>query len=202
MAERIEKYRSDSVKLQDASIQKLKSELISLNKWVVKHQYEALADGDKSKLIAVLQFYYKLSVDRSDEHNQLKNAVHSLLDDFLKLPEGKLVSAKGKQGVLRWLQSLDEVLDPTGLIASKSMVSARRFGVADILGDGTIKLMDLTTNSLVEEQLKILDAELVVNLSVKFEELGYLEIVISEGIILNAYDIDGNVLYQSRESIK
>ena len=157
MADRIEKYRADSVKLQDASVQKIRSELASLNKWFIKHQHEAVADGDKGKLLSILQHYYKIATERGPDSNDLKEMVFKVLDDFLKLPEGKLVSAKGKQGALRWLQTLERVLNPDAVTARP--VSTMRYGVADIAGNGAVSLMDLSTNNVLDDPLVISDNE-------------------------------------------
>lgn len=189
MADRIEKYRADSVKLQDASAQKIKSELSSLNKWIVKHQYEAVADGDKGKLLSILQHYYKIATERDTD--DLKEIVFKVLDDFLKLPEGKLVSAKGKQGALRWLQTLERILNPDAVSARP--VSTVRYGVADIADDGAVMLMDLSTNNVLEDPLVISDSEFLVSFRKHFEDLGYLEIVVSDGVnILQVFDLDGS----------
>ncbi len=50
-------------------------------------------------------------MDRSKEQYQFKEAVFNLIDDFLKLPEGKLVTAKGKHGDKRGVHALEINLD-------------------------------------------------------------------------------------------
>jgi hypothetical protein len=191
MADRIDKYRTDCARfaaLPPVSAQKVRSELSSLNKWIVKHQQETVPDGDKAKLLATLQFYYKLVT--GPDFGDVKEAVFQLLDDFLKLPEGKLVTAKGKQGVLRW----QEVLATGGEAGAGTGVgvATSRYGVADISSGGVLSLMDLSTNSILDHTVTVSDKDLLDRVRICFDDLGYLEIVVQEGKVLQVFDMDGN----------
>lgn len=197
MCDRIDKYREDCEKWKDGNPQKLKAEILSLNKWVVKHQHEAVNDGSKGKLLWVMQFYYKLATERDrDGSGELNRLVCNLIDDFLKLPEGKLVTAKGKQGALRWLEQLTGGVDgttddPVAVAEPCVSLGVVRFGVADVVEDGRIILTDLATNEVLDEIVVIPKGRLFSLVQTKFEELGYLELDVANGIVLKLWDIEG-----------
>jgi hypothetical protein len=70
-----------------------------------KHQEDSLPDGGKNKLLQTIQGYAKLPfVDGSS--TSCKDAALALVDDLLKLPEGKLVNSKGKSAALKWFSAL------------------------------------------------------------------------------------------------
>ena len=109
------RFRSD----QHAQVSRLAT-------WLRKHQDEALPGGVQAQLLDCIQLYYKaaiahpeikvshqLSIRRPRVHSAFKacipstgtaeshsreqqDAVYKLIDDLLKLPEGKLVSSKSK----------------------------------------------------------------------------------------------------------
>lgn len=119
--ERIQKFLDDAVLLSGKgtdrvelnsqpkviSSNKITSEVNKLKTWLQKHQYESVPDGSKSKLFQTLEIYYSVAIcsDKSITE-ELKNVVGALLNDYLQLPEGKLLGAKDKRKVLNWSMSL------------------------------------------------------------------------------------------------
>jgi len=67
-----------------------------------KHQSEELPDGSKQQLMTCIQLYQKAGA----ENVELKDAAFTLVDDALKLPEGKLITSKSKRQCLKWLEAL------------------------------------------------------------------------------------------------
>eukprot|EP00960_Hanusia_phi_P068428 766843-Hanusia_phi.AAC.2 len=88
---------------------KIKSEMSRLQTWLRKHQDESVADGryaqfstfrmsnnlfwhwtttSKQELLTTIQLYYKAAIT---DPEPLRDAAFALVDDLLKLPEGKLV---------------------------------------------------------------------------------------------------------------
>lgn len=103
----MDKYFADAgVLLQAGRPDKILAEMGRLRKWVVKHQDEALSAGAQSRLLETAQLYFKFATAGTDPGSQILDEVHLLLDDLLKIPEGKLVSGKSKRSVLKWLESL------------------------------------------------------------------------------------------------
>ncbi len=94
-------HRWSSVK-ESSSASKLSSEISRLRQWLVKHQSDVLNDGYKDKLVQCVEMVYKFKPD-DPEFIDIQIA---LVDDILKLPEGKLVNSKGKKKVLKWMESL------------------------------------------------------------------------------------------------
>ena len=105
-ADRIQKFFDDqthvlTAKDSSSKTSKISSEVSSLRKWVVGHQDVAVPDGSKSKLVSIMERYNRAA----GYYAPIRSVVQSLFEDFLQLPEGKLVNSKGKAQVLSWLQS-------------------------------------------------------------------------------------------------
>lgn len=109
-SDRIEKFHEDSValiKLQNVT--KLITEIKKLSVLMQKHQTQIVPDNHKQKLLSTLELYYTYlnSLKRNDiSYDALHDVIYKLADDYLKLPEGKLVHSKGKKKILKWIDTL------------------------------------------------------------------------------------------------
>lgn len=98
---RIDKFVEDQTKVLTlasscSKIGKINSEIGKLRTWLVKHQDDTIPDGGKAKLLAILEKYNRAM----GYFSELTNSVVSLFEDYLQLPEGKLVSSKDKSKVI------------------------------------------------------------------------------------------------------
>lgn len=82
---------------------KIIAEINKLTTWLQKHQNEMLPDSSKSKLFQCIEIYYRKI------HPSAVDAVVDMLNCFLQLPEGRLVTAKDKKKALQWVQSLSNL---------------------------------------------------------------------------------------------
>jgi hypothetical protein len=156
--ERIAKFHDDCLKLTTASTinnQKISNELQKLSKWLFKHQDEAVPESCKSKLLSTMQLYYKHAVRNPDA----TDAVTCTLDDFMKLPEGKLVNSKGKQSCLGWYGAL--TVDKN-ILVNECGVLVKKYMVADIVNGNNLTLMSVDPNSSeVIENLILTNSEIL-----------------------------------------
>ena len=115
------------------------SEIKKLRQWLTKHQNEMLPDGSKQKLLSAVEAYYLYCCKRPERfEGEVGDTVSSLVGDLLKLPEGKLISAKSKSKALKWLEStLEAAQVGSGPSDSSSLIT--RWVVGDI--DEADKLM-------------------------------------------------------------
>ena len=105
MADRIDKFHEDCEKLVAVpNNPKIVGEVQRLSKWLQKHQGEAMPEASKARLFGVLQKYHKVATTTTSQ--PMKDAITATIEDYLKLPEGKLVSSKSKQQALKWLTAL------------------------------------------------------------------------------------------------
>jgi len=107
-AARVERYADDAVSIVKSGVEpKLCSEVKKLRTWLQKHQSETLPDGAKQKLLAAVETYFLYCRNTRPERfdGDVGDAVVGLVDDLLKLPEGKLIAAKSKQKALKWLEA-------------------------------------------------------------------------------------------------
>jgi hypothetical protein len=74
-------------------------ELNRLKTWMQKHQDDVLTASEQQKLSTLIRTYYGFACDRNSI--DLMDRTIGLLDDYLKYPEGKLVSGKLKQQILK-----------------------------------------------------------------------------------------------------
>jgi hypothetical protein len=104
--ERIQRYLDDQTKILVPGMKpaKITSEIANLKKWLVKHQDEAVPDGSKGKIMTVLEKYNRAAGYMAD----LRGPVANLFQDYLALPEGKLLSSKNKDKVKVWLANLGD----------------------------------------------------------------------------------------------
>ena len=103
-ADRIEKFYADQITVLSAyGRAKVSAEIAKLKQWLLKHQDETVPDGAKSKIVSILERYNRAQGNFAD----IRNNVIELFSDYLQLPEGKLLSAKDKSKVLKWLQDIN-----------------------------------------------------------------------------------------------
>ena len=85
--------------------------------------------------------------DVSDPRTQ-QDSVYTLVDDCLKLPEGKLISSKQKKSALKWLAALTgKGAAGAGSDAGAEDAANRRMEVIDIDDSGLLTLMHLETGA-------------------------------------------------------
>lgn len=107
MADRISKYFDDAkeiiTEIRKGKNIKLVNEVKKLSNWLQKHQNECVSDGIKGKLMSTVEIYYRHGSSVIVDNLALE-AICILLETYLQLPEGKLVTAKDKKKALAWLQ--------------------------------------------------------------------------------------------------
>ena len=102
---------------------KITTEIAKLRTWLVKHQDEAVPDGSKGKIIAVLEKYNRAAGYMAE----IRGAVSCLFQDYLALPEGKLLTSKGKDRVKAWLENMDDDGDGGEADGSKAVLKTKRW---------------------------------------------------------------------------
>lgn len=105
--DRIQKFHDDQVDNITSckgKTSKITSEIDKFRQWLVKHQDNVVPDAAKGQIFTILEKYQRCS---TQVYPEITPAVYTLYSDFLQLPEGKLVSSKSKQRVLKWLQQMD-----------------------------------------------------------------------------------------------
>lgn len=103
-SERIDKFFEDFS--EAGNVLKAFSHIKKLIPWLQKHQDEVATASAKSRLIELVgKAVTSLSLaPGSSEHADI---VIKLLEMYCALPEGKLVSSKGKSQALKWLNAID-----------------------------------------------------------------------------------------------
>jgi hypothetical protein len=151
-AERVDLFHDDGLKLltgEGMNIKRILSEINKLRRWIQKHQNEVIPDGSKTKLLSTLQLYYKLTERLFEE--EYVSQVEALVDDYLKLPEGKLTSSRSKQVCLNWLEALKRRewnQEEAASLAQGGERMTRRYIIADMNEeDHTFLLMSPDPNS-------------------------------------------------------
>ena len=101
---RIQKFADDQTSLLVPTMKhsKIISEIKIFGTWLVKHQSESIPDGAKGTILTIMEKYNRASGYWLD----IRPAVSELFSTFLQLPEGKLLSTKGKNKVLVWLNNM------------------------------------------------------------------------------------------------
>jgi len=105
--DRIQKFHDDQIDNITGckgKTTKITSEMDKLRQWLVKHQDAAVPDGAKGQIFTILEKYQRCS---SQVYPEIEPALYVLFSDYLQLPEGKLLSSKHKQRVLKWVQQMD-----------------------------------------------------------------------------------------------
>eukprot|EP00933_Yihiella_yeosuensis_P073316 TRINITY_DN81965_c0_g1_i1.p1 TRINITY_DN81965_c0_g1~~TRINITY_DN81965_c0_g1_i1.p1 ORF type:complete len:202 (-),score=52.86 TRINITY_DN81965_c0_g1_i1:997-1602(-) len=107
--DRVEKFAADGeALLKEPNAKKIASEVQKLRTWIHKHQDELLSDSHKEKLFVCMQKYHKYSSAKSSSGYVVPPEciaqVQGLVEDALKVPEGKLITMKTKKQLLKWLE--------------------------------------------------------------------------------------------------
>eukprot|EP01039_Chlorochromonas_danica_P006185 gene6185-6820_t len=103
--DRVDKFLEDQNKaLLSSSTSKIIPEIEKLRSWLQKHQNESLPDAAKGKLLTILEKYNRAQ----GYFAAIRSNVQNLFNDYLQMPEGKLVNAKNKSKVLIWSQNMTD----------------------------------------------------------------------------------------------
>lgn len=105
--DRIQKFCDDQISVITTckgKPNKITAEIDKLRQWLVKHQEVVVPDGAKAQIFSILEKYQRCF---TSVYPEIMPAVSTLFSDYLQLPEGKLLSSKSKQRVLKWLQQMD-----------------------------------------------------------------------------------------------
>eukprot|EP00668_Euglena_longa_P014670 GGOE01018671.1.p1 GENE.GGOE01018671.1~~GGOE01018671.1.p1 ORF type:complete len:193 (-),score=50.60 GGOE01018671.1:259-837(-) len=179
MADRIEKFREDCDKLvADRNAARMAAEVQRLCKWMQKHQDEAVPDKAKGQLLAVIQKYYQTA--QSLAAPALTDSVTGLIEDLLKLPEGKLVTSKSKQQALKWLATLAPATgSASGASPSAAVEAGERWVVGDISDAGAFQLVPDGDGDEVIEGATAATTDLLAEVRRRFEEEGHCTVQVS-----------------------
>ncbi len=170
--------------LSGSLLSKTLAEIKRLRIWMQKHQSESVPDGAKAKLLAAVELYNRFFIVQSGRikttsaageytklsavRDQLYEGVHSLISDYLQMPEGKLLSGRDKKKALAWIEGLVRLSVGAASSSSSSSSSSRDSGMTWILqginDDGTIVLLSSSDCELWKEGVRILDKSLLESL--------------------------------------
>jgi hypothetical protein len=186
--ERIDKFFDDCAHVIDGgSAAKISTEVRHLAKWMQKHQEDRATDSAKGKLFSTVQSYYKFAL-RPDVDERVHSMIHELIDSYLKIPEGKLVSAKNKQSAMKWLETLRS--KNIGSLGGSDLLAERvRYVVMEVRGRH-VSAMKSDTNEMVED-LDLSPADKLTKLLDLFADSGYAEFEEVGGFICGVFDEDG-----------
>jgi hypothetical protein len=197
-AERIDKFFEDASRFTASkNAAKITSEAKKLAVWLQKHQSESIPEGSKAKLMSTVEVYYRYG----KMVPELADAARNLIDDLLKLPEGKLVSAKGKNKALRWLGSSSAVgpesSEDCDNADGETSDSPRRWIVAEIVSEKKrqLTLMDADggLGDLLENVI-VGDVALFNKIKAQFDLDGTVYVNVSGVHVLRAISEDGTTL--------
>eukprot|EP00759_Apiculatamorpha_spiralis_P042118 PhF_6_TR40408/c2_g1_i5/m.60221 len=201
-AERIDKFFDDITPHLSTSTTwpKLRPECDKLSTWIFKHQDESIPEGAKQKLFTIIQSLYKVASNTSPPPTPLTlESIHKVLETYLQVPEGKLVSSKAKQSVLKWLEAL------RGMAASQPggsaipVVPTKRYLITDVSQNTktkttTVSVVDLETNEDIEDLVfegnEVLRGEILKH----FLELDSVEMEVQGTRVIAVYGPDNNEL--------
>jgi len=140
-AERISKFHEDCEKLAaEGTTARIVTEVQRLRTWLQKHQDELVPNGAKLQLTGLVQKYYQTAQRLAAP--TVTNAVVALIEDLLKLPEGKLIASKTKQQALKWLDALAPG-KPTGPPSLAHGSTEETWALGDVAEDGTLQLVSV-----------------------------------------------------------
>lgn len=165
-AERVDKFQIDSQTLLKSNNHvKIISEMKKLSQWLQKHQSEIIPDNHKQILLGVIESYYTYYCSSiQNREATLLDAVSLLVDDCLKLPEGKLINSKGKKKALKWIDTLNSLQSTDGnasstdrkLAADTSSTTSESFIVISLQQHNkSISVMDEETGERVIENIPV-----------------------------------------------
>ena len=206
MVDRINLFHENSLKLttgEGINYKRISSEIQKMRKWMQKHQDESVPDSSKTKLMSAITKYRAATSVCID----LEENVYMLLDDFLKMPEGKLVSSRDKTVVLKWLQAMSG--DQGGVEQKDSDDnSTASYIVGDINDDNTLLLMSPDPNQGdILENVIVEDSALLERIIAAFNSSDnnftvYVEVSKSDVVVLSCYVEDVDVVLSDAEDCK
>ena len=138
---RAEKYYEDALLACKSGVEpKICTEVKKLRVWIQKHQSDLLTDGAKMKLFSAVESYYLYCMKRAGRfEDEVGGLVTDLVEDLLKLPEGKLISGKSKSKALKWLENT--TLPKEAAVETETSATHTRWVVGDIDESGRLMLM-------------------------------------------------------------
>ena len=140
---RAEKYYEDAVLVCKSGVEpKMCTEVRKLRTWIQKHQTDTLTDGAKQKLLSAVECYFLYCMKRSGKfEEEVGGLVTDLVEDLLKIPEGKLISAKSKTKALKWLENTTLSNEAAAGTETSASNTRSRWVVGDIDESGRLMLM-------------------------------------------------------------
>lgn len=139
-SERIDKFYADCFALPKSRGKEC--EKISI--WLQKHQSEIVPSGQQTKLVQLVDQHFRSG--REDYPDKLLN----LIQTMLSLPEGKLITAKSKQKILKFL----EALAPSKPVGISSATTVSTYSVIDIdESSGSIVVVDDSDDTIILENV-------------------------------------------------
>lgn len=159
-AERISKFHDDAIETLQQSkrtgvIQKIEGEISRLRTWIQKHQSESVPDTAKQQLLSTVELFHNFANDRTQSLQSEKsvtsvgNLVGDLVSDLLKIPEGKLITSKGKRRAMKWVSSGEQNRKSGNMKDEESLVT--KWSVVDLDEEsGTTTLMAIDGGNIKE----------------------------------------------------
>ena len=136
-----------------------------------KHQSETVHDNHKQILLTVIESYYNYYCNNqtkkeSNDCDFLFDVIYKLADDYLKLPEGKLVHSKGKKKILKWMNILNSRQIISSQITSTDESITHQYTIIDI----NTKIKSITLSDLIDSDHLIEDVRVNKELFAKIKE--------------------------------
>lgn len=134
----------------------------------------------KEQLLAVIEMIYRY-VPRDE--SLMEDAISAIVADYLKLPEGKLVSGKAKKKVMKWADQLTaraNARDAGGAVETVSS-AACHWMVADISGTSLSLMQTDVESEDVLEDIEVRDAALLAKIIAHFDDEGGVFVALDEG---------------------
>eukprot|EP00397_Hematodinium_sp_SG-2012_P068549 GEMP01111956.1.p1 GENE.GEMP01111956.1~~GEMP01111956.1.p1 ORF type:complete len:193 (-),score=47.91 GEMP01111956.1:84-662(-) len=132
---RLDQFIQDGeASLKTNNIAKVQSELKRFRNWLHKHQDEALPDAGKTKFQQIVQLYVGFAT--KPEGTAMHDDARGLLEDCLKIPEGKLVSSKAKKP---WIKAAESFREASVNANPTEAASVKEYLVIDCTSEGEKK---------------------------------------------------------------
>lgn len=185
-SERIDKFHIDAQRWCTKNAQndaRCIEEMKKLSKWMLKHQAEIIPDSSKTKLQSIMFLFFScpLSINATES---ILNEKINLLADYLKMPEGKLVTSKSKKKVMKWLDELNNTvinMNTVFDINAMATTSGDKWMVADIGDDDKLSLMRENVEDMgFLEGIVVTDTYMLQEIKRLFEIDGFCTITLSD----------------------
>jgi len=112
-AQSVRKFEDNQKALMTSTVSmkvtsKIIAEIRNLKRWLFKHQYDSIPNGEQGRLWNVVRTYATMNTidTTTTSGNSCGNLAYDLLEDYLKMPEGKLCNGKHKQAGLKLMSQL------------------------------------------------------------------------------------------------